>query len=161
MLRFDINLLFTIINVLILYFLLRRFLFGRVDKILAERQRLVDDELAQAKAQTEQAAALRAQYESELAEAERSGAKLLAEAQEKAQAEYGRIVKNADAQAEKTMEDAREKIRTERERALRSLSGEISALAMEAAERVVGENASPERDRAIYDAFLREAGEQT
>lgn len=161
MLRFDINLLFTIINVLILYFLLRRFLFGRVDKILAERQRLVDDELAQAKAHTEQAQALRAQYEAELAEAEHSGAKLLAEAQEKAQEEYDRIVKKADAEAEKTMEDARGQLRAEREQTLRELSREISTLAMDAAEKIVSDSASPTRDSALYDQFLQQTEERT
>lgn len=34
MLRLDINLVFTVINLLVLYFFMRKFLFGRVNKIL-------------------------------------------------------------------------------------------------------------------------------
>ena len=37
MLRIDSNILWTIINLLILYVLLRKFLFGRVHKIMDER----------------------------------------------------------------------------------------------------------------------------
>lgn len=158
MLRLDINLLFTVINVLILYFLLRRFLFGRVDKILAQRQQMVDEQLRQAEQEKAQAQALRAEYEGSIDKARQEGEKLLSQAQEKAQEAYGRIVKTADEEAEKTMAQARAQIRTEREHALRELSGEISALAMDAAEKVVGEKASPERDRALYDQFLRESG---
>ena len=39
MLRLDINLVFTVINLLVLYFFMRKFLFGRVNKILEERKR--------------------------------------------------------------------------------------------------------------------------
>ena len=38
MLRLDWNLLFTVINLLILYFLMKRFLFKPVNEILEKRQ---------------------------------------------------------------------------------------------------------------------------
>ena len=38
MLELDINLVFTIIDVLILYFVLKKFLFGRVRKVMEERK---------------------------------------------------------------------------------------------------------------------------
>ncbi len=159
MLRFDINLLFTIINLLILYILLRKFLFGRVNKILEARQKLVEDQLGAAAQEQEKAEALKAEYEASLAAAKQTSAQLLAEAQEKAKAEYGRIVQSADDEAARTMAEAQRKIETERENALRSLEGEISGLAFDAAARVLGEQASPERDLKLYDQFLKEAGD--
>ncbi len=161
MLRFDINLLFTVINILILYVLLRKFLFGRVDKIITQRQQMADEQIEKARQEQEQAAQLRTQYESSLADAQKTSAKMLAEAQEKAKEEYGRIVKSAGDEAAKTMEQAREKIGQEREAALKSLSGEISALAMDAAAKVLGEQASPEHDKKLYEQFLTEAGDKT
>ena len=41
MLRLDINLLFTVINLLVLYFFAKKFLFGRVNQILEERKALI------------------------------------------------------------------------------------------------------------------------
>ena len=161
MLRFDINLLFTIIDILILYFLLKKFLFGRVDKIIAQRQQMADEQIEKAKQEQEQAAQLRTQYEAELSDAQKTSAKMLAEAQDKAKEEYGRIVKSAGDEAAKTLEQAREKICQEREAALKSLSGEISALAMDAAAKVIGEQVSPEHDRELYEKFLSEAGDET
>lgn len=38
MLRIDINLLFTIVNLLVLYFLMKKFLFKPVREVLAKRQ---------------------------------------------------------------------------------------------------------------------------
>ena len=48
MLKLDINLLWTVVNVLIMYALLRKFLFKPVQDVLDKRQKMVDDELANA-----------------------------------------------------------------------------------------------------------------
>ncbi len=50
MLRIDINLVYIIINILILYFLLKKFLIKPLDNILAQRQAKVDGMLNHASA---------------------------------------------------------------------------------------------------------------
>ena len=61
MLKLDINLLWTVVNVLIMYALLRKFLFKPVQDVLDKRQKMVDDELANAQdAKTKAEAALAA-----------------------------------------------------------------------------------------------------
>ena len=61
MLKLDINLLWTVVNVLIMYALLRKFLFKPVQDVLDKRQKMVDDELANAQdAKTRAEAALAA-----------------------------------------------------------------------------------------------------
>ena len=42
MLRLDINLLFTIINLLIWYFLIKKFLFKPVNNIIAKREEAIE-----------------------------------------------------------------------------------------------------------------------
>ena len=41
MLRLDINLVFTIINLLVLYFLMKKFLFKPVNNIIAQREEAI------------------------------------------------------------------------------------------------------------------------
>ena len=48
MLKLDINLLYTVVNVLIMYALLRKFLFKPVQDVIAKRQQMVDANLADA-----------------------------------------------------------------------------------------------------------------
>ena len=48
MLRLDINLVFTIINLLILYFLMRKFLFKPVNGIIAAREEIIRKQFAEA-----------------------------------------------------------------------------------------------------------------
>ena len=61
MLKLDINLLWTVVNVLVMYAVLRKFLFKPVQDVLDKRQKMVDDELANAQdAKTKAEAALAA-----------------------------------------------------------------------------------------------------
>ena len=48
MLTLNLNLLWTVVNVLVLFLLLRKFLYKPVMNIIAERQKQVDDALAAA-----------------------------------------------------------------------------------------------------------------
>ena len=99
MLKLDINLLWTVVNVLIMYALLRKFLFKPVQDVLDKRQKMVDDELANAqdaktKAEVALAAAndklhnvdveAAARREESAQQAEKQKEQLLAEAQRQA-----------------------------------------------------------------------------
>ena len=70
MLRFDFNVIFTIINLLVLYFLMKKFLFDKVNNIIQQRQQMVDEEYAAAQAAREQAQADQAKYSAALAQAD-------------------------------------------------------------------------------------------
>ena len=57
MLTLNLNLLWTVVNVLVLFLLLRKFLYRPVMNIIAERQKQVDDALAAAETSKSEAAA--------------------------------------------------------------------------------------------------------
>ena len=57
MLTLNLNLLYTVVNVLILFLLLRKFLYKPVMWIIAQRQKQVDDALNAAKTSKKEAAA--------------------------------------------------------------------------------------------------------
>ena len=48
MLTLNLNLLYTVVNVLVLFLLLRKFLYKPVMNIIAQRQKQVDDRAGQA-----------------------------------------------------------------------------------------------------------------
>ena len=108
MLKLDINLLWTVVNVLIMYALLRKFLFKPVQDVLDKRQKMVDDELANAQdAKTKAEAALAAandklhnvdveaaaRREESAQQAEKQKDQLLAEAQRQADAQIADLTR--------------------------------------------------------------------
>ena len=108
MLKLDINLLYTVVNILVMYALLRKFLFKPVQDVLDKRQKMVDDELANAQdAKTKAEAALAAandklhnvdveaaaRREESAQQAEKQKEQLLAEAQRQADAQIADLTR--------------------------------------------------------------------
>ena len=156
MLRLDINLVFTIINLLVLYFLMKKFLFKPVNNIIAQREEAIKKQFDDADEAQKKADDLKKQYEDSLAE---DSAKLVQEAREKARVEYDRIVKSADEEVTKRMQKAEETIQEEKNKSIRSMQSEIQNLVVAAASKVVGDQVSPEHSQKLYDDFIAEMGE--
>ena len=139
MLRLDINLVFTIINLLVLYFLMKKFLFKPVNNIIAQREEAIKKQFDDADEAQKKADDLKKQYEDSLVNAKEDSAKLVQEAREKARVEYDRIVKSADEEVTKRMQKAEETIQEEKNKSIRSMQSEIQNLVVAAASKVVGD----------------------
>lgn len=159
MLRLDINLVFTIINLLVLYFLMKKFLFKPVNNIISQREEAIKKQFDEADEAQKKVDELKKEYEASLANAKEDSAKLVQEAKEKAKAEYDRIVKSADEEVAKKMQKAEETIQEEKNKSLRSMQTEIQNLVVAAATKVVGEQVSSENSQKLYDDFIAEMGE--
>ncbi len=159
LLRIDWNVLFTIINLIVLYLLLKKFLIGPVTSIMEQRKTLIDGQLADADNKRKQADELKQQYEDLLTGAHEESAKILEEARKNAQKEYDNKVSLADAQADKIIENAHKTIELEREKTVQDLQSQIADLALAAAGKVIGEKSTAAGDQSLYDQFLAKAGD--
>ena len=161
MLEFHLStILFTIINLLILFFLLKKFLFGRVNAVLEQRAALVKGEISSAEENNRQAEALKAQYEGQLQDAHQEAAKIVADAQTRAQRVYDGTVAEAQSEAQRLRHEAQAQIASERETMLRSARQEVASLALLAAAKAAGRSMDGNDDKAFVDEFLSEVGEQ-
>lgn len=159
MLKFDWNILFTLINLVIFYLLMKRFLFKPILKVMNKRKELIDKQFQDAENARGEALELKKHYEEKLKGADDESARILGDARENAKEEYGRIIDRAQQDVVKMKEDAQKQIAAESEKAMRSAKESIASLAIEAAERVVGANVDAEKNSAIFDEFLNESSE--
>lgn len=159
MLKFDLNFLWTIINLILFFVLMRFLLFKPIKKILTQRQEMIDNQFKDAENAKEQADLLKNQYEAELAGVEDEKKQIINDARADAKAEYDKIVDRAQNDADKIKSDARKAADAETEKARLSVKEGIAQLAMEAAAKVVEEKSSAEIDSSIYDKFLNESSE--
>ena len=159
MLKLNINLVFTIINLLVFYWLMKKFLFGPVMEIMDKRKKMIEDGLAEARSKQEEALGLKKQYEEALADAGVQSEQIVARAKENAKAEYDRIVKDADVRAGQMINKAQENIELEKEKTIRELKNQVAELAMEAAMKVTEDKDSAKNDRKLYEQFLEKAGD--
>ena len=160
MLDFDpYTVVFTLINLVILFLLLRHFLFKPVTKIMDERAQAARQGLEEADAMKEEAARMNADYEAQLADAREQAASLVAQAKERAGREYETILAQAQADAEQLRASTRTQLEAEREAMLRGARDEVAQLALLAAAKVSQQSMDEAGDLALVNAFLAEAGD--
>ena len=148
------NLVWNIINLVVLYLLLRHFLFKPVMGIMDKRRQIIEDGLRNAQDAQNDAMKMKQEYEDALKGAKQESVQIVENARSAAKNEYDRIVAEAGEKAGSIIENAKETVRVERERTMRELQGEIAGLAVASAAKIVGKTA----DQDLYDQFLKEVG---
>lgn len=162
MLDFQLStIVFTIINLLVLYLFLKKFLFGRVNAVLEQREKLIQEQVEAAEAGKTQAQALQDQYEQKLSGAREEAEKIVSDAKVRAQKAYDNQMAQAQAEAKRVQAEAEARIATQRQEMLRGVRQEVAQLAVLAASQVARKDLDRETDRAMVEEFLSEAGERT
>lgn len=159
MLNLGWSLVWTIINLIIFYLLMKRFLVGPVLGIMEKRKNLITQELENAKAAQEKAEELKGHYEGALAGAKEESAQIIEAARADAKSESERMVKEANLEAAKIIENARVTAEQEKENALQGAKSEIAGLALEAARKLLSEGSTEKGNSMLYDEFLAKAGD--
>lgn len=158
MLRLDWNLLFTILNLLIFYVVIKKFLIRPVLSMMDKREQMIQDQLEAASAKEAEAEERKAQYEASLAGAKEEAASIVEKARSEAKAHYDQAVQEAEAEAGRIAAKAQRDAANEKEQARRDVQAEVAGLAMAAVAKILQDGSSPESDEALYRQFLQKAG---
>ena len=158
MLRLDWNMVITIVNLIVLCLLLKKFLIGPVTAIMEQRAALIEQQLADAKNDKQAAGDLKASYEEKLKTSDAESVRIVEESRASARAEYDRIVAEADRKAARILEDAKKAAEQEREKTLEEARTQIAGLVMAAAAKVLSESNEAGQSLELYDQYLGKAG---
>ena len=153
MLTFNSGLLWTFVNLIVFFLILKKLLFQPVMGMIEKRGQIED-----AEQKNTQAGLLKEKYEAELKNANQEAAMIVKTAKERGKEEYEKILRDAGAEASKIIADASKTIETEREKAVQGIQNEIAQVAIAAASKVIQENVDQASNEKILDDFLREAG---
>ena len=152
--------LVSIVNFLVILYLLRRYLWGPILTVLANRAQKIREGLAmaeEAKAEREQ---LKAEVERRLAEARREAQAIAERTTQAAEAAAADIRAQAKAEADRIRERGREDAKQLHDQALAQLRAELAGMVVLAASRVLGREVNAEQHRALIERSLDEAAAQ-
>lgn len=152
-----VNIVFTIINLLILYIAFKKLLFGRVDAILKARQEEVDHATEAADKAIEEATAVKKEYEEKITLADEEKVRLLSDIKKQGYEEYERIVNDAKKKGEGIITEAKYTAKVEAQRAKTAYSAELKDMVIEAATKIAAGKHSEKEDAELYDKFINEA----
>lgn len=155
MLNFDFwSIFWAVLNILILFVLLRIFLFKPINKIMDDRTQSIQKDIDDAAKAKEEAESLKQQYADSIGEAKEEAGRILREAHEAAENERAVILNRSHEEADKIVSAAGESIENERRRVIQQAHAQIADLAIEAASKVVSANLDDEKNRKLVDEFL-------
>ena len=153
------TMIFAWINLLILYFVLKKILFKPVKNMIDSRQKEVDDMYSDAETAKTEAAQLKADYEEKLEKANEESEEILKRAVRRAQLREEEILKSADEEARRSLERAAEQAELEKKRVLNEVKNEVSDMAIGIAAAVIERDVSAEEHRELIDDFIRNIGD--
>lgn len=163
MLHLDMSIIYTLVNMLLLYALFRIFLFKPLNRVLDQRRATVQSSLDKAEDSARQAAALERQYQEKIQLAQGEAEDIIRQAKEQAAQIRQQMQKQTQEEIEQQKEKFRRQMALERETAMKESRGEIAMLAMLAAAKILGRELDSDQDQdndQIIQQLIQEAGEK-
>ena len=149
-----VDIVISLINITVLFILLRLILWKVVNNFLSARAARVRSELEDVEKRRLDADALRLEYEEKLESIKVSERELLRECEIKASIEAEEILGDAREKARVMMVEARERIADEKERAIVNARHEVAQLATDMAARILKREVSAgDSINAVNDFF--------
>ena len=146
------------LNLLILFLLLRIFLYKPVSKFMAEREAKFAREREQIDASRNEANVLKSQYESSMKNARLDAEAIAEERRKAAEREAEDLRKKAKQDAQGILSDAMHQAMTEREGMLGDLKSQTAELAVDIAGKILEREVKQEDHQRIIDSFFDKVG---
>ena len=152
MLTLNLNLLYTVVNILVLFLLLRKFLYKPVMNIIAQRQKQVDDALNAAETSKQEAAAALNDAQAKLRNVDAEAAARRTAYEQQAEKDKQQLLADAHLAEGKAAAEA------ERQHKLRQADAQTTALARAMCEKLLARNLNEQDDARLLDDLLEKAG---
>lgn len=150
--------LVSLVQFLILYWLLRRFLWGPVTQALDTRAAKIREGLDLAEQAKQDRERMKQEVEQMLAQARSEAGEIAERTTKAAEAAAADIRVQAKTEADRIREKGRTDAQQLHDQALAQLRGEVASMVVLAASRILGKEINPEQHRALIERSLDEAG---
>ena len=151
--------IFTLGNLLIIYLLFKKFLFKRVQKILDDRQKMINDSINNAKEAEDAANAKKTEYESLLQNAKTESEDIIKSANRRAALESEKIIDDARSQAADIVKKGEKQIEMEKQQAYLDIKADVSEMAVSIASAVVEKEIDESKHAELIDRAIAQLGE--
>lgn len=154
----DLNSTFfvQILNFAVLLLILKKFAWGPLLKTLQERSDKIADNIRSADEDRAQAAELKKEYETQLADARRKAQEIMDAATKRSEEERQASVENTRHEIEQMKKAAQAQIQRDRDLAAKQLKGEMVAMSLAAASKLLAKQMDDEANAKLVGDFINE-----
>ena len=147
-------LLVQIVNLLIVYTVVAKWVVGPIGGLLEKRRESIAQGLEDARVAAEARANAEKAADKIIADAQAEASKVVREANDRAQGVAKEVKAEAEAEALKAREAALAETEAERARILGDLRGQVAALSIAATQKLVGDALDEKRQHSLLDEFF-------
>jgi len=144
-----------LITFVIVFYILKKYVFGRIVEVLDKRQKIIEEGVKSAKDMTAQKEKLEKEVAKLKSEARTQADEILAESKVQSEEMIAKATETANEKTDKMIADAKKKIEEETDRSRRSLKNEIVALVVDTTEKLIGSKVDASKDKALIDEALK------
>lgn len=152
------TLIFTWVNLFILFLLVKKFFFKPINKMLEERRAEIESDYGKARKAREAADEVREKYENAMNGAKEEAAKIVSDAVNSASLRSGAIVKEAEEKAEGMIERAQKSIEANKNAAFTELKDDVSSMAVDIARKIIQKDIDEKDHEALIASALEGLG---
>ncbi|MBU5436727.1 F0F1 ATP synthase subunit B [Tissierella sp. MSJ-40] len=143
---------------LLLYLMLRKFLYKPVSNFLNARKEKIQGDLDGAKALNEEAVHLKEDYEGRINQAKLESQQIIENARKRGEEVREDIIAEAKLEAETIINKARKEIAREKEIALQDVKSQAGEMAILIASRIMEEQVNMDTQKNLINKFIDEVG---
>lgn len=154
------QIIISLCNLIIIFLILKKFLYKPVTKMLSERKSTVDRQYAEADAALKQAQLSRDTYDSKLQNAQSEADDIIKTASDSAQRRSEQIVDEAKSRAEGIVRKAQTDAELEKKKAEAEVKREIAGVSAALSEKLLEREIRTEDHRALIDSFIEKIGDE-
>ena len=153
------DMIWAIINFLVLVAILNKFLYKPLMGMLDARKEEIKNKLGEAETARDEAIKMKEEYTLEMLTARREAQEIIVKATKLAEDSKTTIISEARDESANMIKKAQEEIRLEKEKAKAELRNEVASLAVLAAEKILDRTLQPEDHEKMVRDFVREVGD--
>ena len=154
------TLIFTWGNLIILFLVMKKFLFKPVKNIIDERDEEIKSKLDDADETVKKANEMKAEYDSMLSGAREEADEIVKNATKKAMLREEEILSEAQVKARGIMERAEAKIELDKKKMANDVKNDVASMAVLVASRIIEKDLSEKDNEAIIEKFINEIGDK-
>jgi len=148
----------NIVAFVVVFFVLAKFAFPPITKMLDERATKIRESLEKAEDTRVEAERLLDEYKAQMADARAEAAQVIEQGRKVAESMKAEILAKAREEAEAEKAKAMAAITAEKESAMAELKGEVADLSVAVAGKIIGSSLSKADHEALIDKYLAEVG---
>ena len=152
--EFFATVIFTFINIIVLYFILRKVLFKPVTNFMDSRTKKIQDALNMAEEAKQKVEQLKIEYDEKLKEAKQEGQVIVEDYKKMADKAYETIIANARKEADMIIQNTKTELEIEKQQVISKVKEEMADLVLATTEKVLQQNIDSKTNRKLISNFI-------